>query len=147
MAKRKKGESLMIDELVRILEQLQKEGINVSKIKKSKDKRFTLLIDEVPKAVIDKLGLDEKYPIGSRITTAISAYNKIIYYPITEEHRKKLEQLEIVSIKKTIDITELSMKEKRQQELREKQRKALELYDSALISWAQGKPKKSKEGK
>ena len=101
--KKKKGQSLMLDELIAVLEKLYTEGIDVSKIRTMKYYNKLLLIDVVPKEVIEKLGLQETFPIGMRLRVAINAYRKNITYSITEEHKKKLEEFGLTQEKTIIE--------------------------------------------
>jgi len=94
-----KGSS--VEELLRILEILQSEGVDVKKIPQTKNvngkKISTTLLDIEQdgidiKEIIHQYGLDKYYNIGMKITSMSQAYKGNSAYAITETDKKKIEQ-------------------------------------------------------
>ncbi len=130
-----------ISKLIDILEILKQEGIDVSKIKQAKsvngEIKSTILSDVVEQSKIEKYDLDSKYNIGRAINQAKSAYKGTGTCTITEEEKRKLEELGI--------IKELSKKEAEQQKLIAKRDAAKQLCNGAKV--ALNKKQKEKQEK
>ena len=96
-----------ITEFIEIAEKLNNAGIEVGKLPRmrkinNKDVKNTLqdLVEQgyISEKVLNELGLDEKYKIGSYIGVAKQTYKGKCKYLITEEEKKRLEELGIVNI-------------------------------------------------
>ena len=125
LAKEKKQRGA-IEETLDILESLQIEGIDVTKIQQKvseNGKRRGTCLSEIQheniEGIIEKLGLDRKYPIGTRLQNVKLAYNGKSTYKITDEARRRIEALGLVS--------ELDKKVAEQNRLKEKARKTKDL--------------------
>lgn len=106
-----------------ILEMLQKEGIDVSKIQKNKrvngKMRCTYMYEVIPMEIIEKLGLNPEDTIGGLLTTIRRGYRREIKVEMTEEQRNKIEEMSLV--------TELDKKVAEQNRLKKKQEETRKL--------------------
>ena len=124
VAEKQKSAISAIEKTLDILESLQIEGIDVTKIPKytkENGKRRKTYLHEIQheniEGIIEKLGLDRKYPIGMRISNLKRAYNGTLTYKITDEDRKRIEALGLTKkrkksvIEETLDILESLQRE------------------------------------
>ena len=101
--------------LFKILEILEKEGINVGKIpqkiKVDGNVRKTVLSDVVPNDIILKYQLDPDYKIGSRLEGMIGTCNGCNTYAITENQKRYAERFGFAdrksSISETLDVLDI----------------------------------------
>lgn len=84
-----------------ILEMLQAEEIDVAKIQKNKKvngkMRYTYLHEVVPNEIIEKIGLDPNEKIGGSLTTIKKGYRRDAKVEMTDEQRKKIEDMGLVT--------------------------------------------------
>ena len=99
----------VVAEFIEIAEKLKNGGIEVGKLTKrrtikkdgKKIKEFTTFQDlikrgEILEEILEKLEIDDEYKIGYYMRIAINAYNGVGNCPITEEEKRKLENLGII---------------------------------------------------
>lgn len=87
------------EKAIKILERLQKAGIDTSSIPamirdKKGEKSFAIASEVVENDILEKCKIDPEYKLGSKIHYLRQAYKGV--YPITEEERVRIEKLKIL---------------------------------------------------
>lgn len=116
-------EKTVLAETLDIIEILLQEKIDIRNIQnfvtnkgKARSKYLYEVEDDRIETIIKEYGLDRDYPIGSKISVLKRTYRGKSTYNITEEDRKKIERLGIISeeksvIEETLDILEILKEE------------------------------------
>ena len=104
-----KEEKSAIEETLDILERLKEEGIDVTniqtRIQVNNERRHIYLYeldDENIEEVIERLGLDRKYPMGMRLQGLISSYRGTKQGKITESDKKRIKALGLIREEKSV---------------------------------------------
>jgi len=130
-----KEEKSAVEETLEILESLKEEGIDVSKIKRMpriNGKQRTSYLCEIEneniEQIIGKLGLDREYPIGYRITTMLNIYKGTLMGRITEDDKRRIEDLGILTEldKKVVEQNRLKKKQEETKKLKSKVKQELD---------------------
>ena len=113
-------EKSALAETLEVAEILKKNGVDLSEIqleKTKEGKNGSILLKDITQnginidKIIEENGLDGKFPFGSRIRGLKSTYSGKDSYTITEENKKKAEELGLIEkkseIKKTLEIAEI----------------------------------------
>ena len=125
---KKKKQNDAIKNLLDVLESLKAEGIDITKIKQTVvengKSRHTCLYDiknDNIEEIINKLGLNRDYKIGSKIANMLQIYKGNVRGKITDNDRQRIEKFRLVS--------ELDKKIAEQNLLKKKQAKAKKLKE------------------
>ena len=113
-----------VSEITRILNILDKEGVDVRKIPisiKIDGKKYSVLLTDIEQRginienIIKKNNLDPNYPIGTKIWYLRSLFDKYIKFKANKEDVEKINELGVLerktSIEETIEILELLQSE------------------------------------
>lgn len=107
----KQSKKTSVAETIEILEKLQLSGINVNRIQKTKrinGNSIGILLKDIKQEginideVIEKNAFDKNFPIGDKMSRVMLAYNGKIQSPITDDEKKRLEDLGMVEEKQNV---------------------------------------------
>lgn len=107
----KQSKKTSVAETIEILEKLQLSGINVNRIQKTKrinGNSIGILLKDIKQEginideVIEKNVFDKNFPIGDKMSRVMLAYNGKIQSPITDDEKKRLEDLGMVEEKQNV---------------------------------------------